>query len=106
MPMAICPMCGAQMHLNVAEPERFAAAHPERAALGCAVLPCLTCWREVAVGSRVRVRSTAARVQAHVGESGVVDALSAVGGWPVLRLKLDDGSALVVLRAEVEVLSG
>ena len=57
MPYAMCPICGAMMHLNVSDPAAwYAERHPDAKFGGLVPEPCPFCFEELMVGDRVVTR--------------------------------------------------
>jgi hypothetical protein len=57
MPYAMCPICGAMMHLNVSDHAAWYAERHHEASLGDLVPePCFSCFGDIASGDRVVTR--------------------------------------------------
>lgn len=104
MPYAICPICGATMHINVGDAAAwYAERHPDVRLGDLVPEPCMFCFVELAVGDRVVTRRlTNDNLAIEPGQRGVLRAIYTKREFgSVYVIALDAGEQITVPRAAI-----
>jgi len=103
MPYAMCPICGAMLHLNVSDHAAYAERHPDVRSGDLAPEPCFSCFQELLAGDRVVTRRLVNdNVAIEPGQRGELKAIYVnreFGNAYVVAL--DSGKRITVPRAAI-----
>lgn len=103
MPYAMCPICGATMHLNVSDHAAYAERHPDIQLGDLVPEPCFSCFQELVAGDRVVTRRLVNdNVTIEPGQRGELKAFYVNREFGnVYVVALDSGKRITVPRAAI-----